>query len=92
LVQSIASKEQGEAFLHAFERTLPISAILQQPAKTTHGLAEDPSTEELRQLSTALRLTAEILRKTGMSKEEALASALECAPFARLRNQLESYV
>lgn len=92
LVQSVARKEQGEAFLHAFERTLPISAILQQPAKTTHGLVEDPSIDELRQLAIALKLTADLLRKTGMTREEALASALECTPFARLRNQLERYV
>ena len=92
LVQSVARKEQGEAFLHAFERTLPISAILQQPAKTTHGLVEDPSIDELRQLAIALKLTADLLRKTGMTREEALASALECTPFARLRNQLECYV
>ena len=39
LVQSVDNKSFADAFLHTFERLLPVAAILQQPARSTHGLS-----------------------------------------------------
>ena len=90
LVQSVSYKPFADAFLHAFERLLPVAAILQQPAKSTHGLAADPSEEELEQICVACRLTVDVLVKTGFSLDEAIAKALSCQPFASLQEALRS--
>jgi hypothetical protein len=88
LVQSVSSKIFSDAFLKTFERLLPIAAILQQPSKSTHGLAAEPNDEEFEQLATALQLTIDVLVKTGVTRKEAEETALSCQPFNSFREIL----
>lgn len=88
LVQSVNKKPFADAFLHAFERLLPVAAILQQPAKSTHGLASDPDEDEMEQIATACLLTVEVLVKTGFPREKAIDTALSCQPFSSFRERL----
>ncbi len=92
LVQSVENKTFADAFLNSFERLLPIAAILQQPSKSTHGLALEPNDEELKQLITALKLTIEILVKTGVPSDEAKETALSCQPFSSYRDSLSHHL
>jgi hypothetical protein len=88
LVQSVNKKPFADAFLHAFERLLPVAAILQQPAKSTHGLASDPDENEMEQIAIACRLTVDVLVKTGFPREKAIDTALSCQPFNSFRELL----
>ena len=90
LVQSVSSKSFAEAFLHTFERLLPVAAILQQPARSTHGLATEPNEEELEQLATACRLSVEVLVKAGVSRDEAVELVLTSAPFSEFPELLHA--
>jgi hypothetical protein len=92
LVQSVSNKKFADAFLKTFERLLPIAAILQQPSKSTHGLAVEPNEEELTQLATALRLTINVLVKTGVPADEAEEIALLCQPFNSFRESLRGLI
>lgn len=92
LVQSVSSKQFADAFLKTFERLLPVAAILQQPSKSTHGLAAEPNKVELEHLATALRLTMEVLVKTGMPSDEAKEMTLSCQPFNSFRASLSRYL
>jgi hypothetical protein len=92
LVQSVCSKSFADAFLKAFERLLPVAAILQQPSKSTHGLAAEPEEEELRQLTTALQLTIDVMVKTGVPPDEAEEAALSCQPFNSFRELLTHHL
>jgi hypothetical protein len=88
LVQSVNKKPFADAFLHAFERLLPVAAILQQPAKSTHGLASDLDENEMEQIAIAWRLTVDVLVKTGFPREKAIDTALSCQPFSSFRELL----
>ncbi len=88
LVQSVNKKTIADAFLHSFERLLPVAAILQQPAKSTHGLASDPDDNEMEQIATACQLTVDVLVKTGFTREKAIDTALSCQPFNSFRDFL----
>lgn len=92
LVQSVSTKTFADAFLKTFERLLPVAAILQQPSKSTHGLASEPEEEEIRQLATALRLTIDVLVKTGVPPAEAEETALSCQPFNSFRESLRLHL
>lgn len=92
LVQSVSKKTFAEPFLKAFERLLPVAAILQQPAKSTHGLVIEPDEEELKQLATALRLTIDVLIKTGLPADEAAETALSCQPFTSFHEALRHHL
>lgn len=92
LVQSVSKKTFADAFLKAFERLLPVAAILQQPAKSTHGLAAEPDEEELEQLAAALRLAIDVLIKTGVPADEAAETALSCQPFTSFREALRHHL
>ncbi len=92
LVQSVSSKSFADAFLKTFERLLPVAAILQQPSKSTHGLATEPNAEELKQLAIALRLTIDVLIKTGMPPDDAEETALACQPFNSFRESLSQHL
>jgi hypothetical protein len=92
LVQAVSSKKFADAFLKTFERLLPVAAILQQPSKSTNGLAAEPNDEELKQLVTALQLTIEVLVKTGVPTHEAKETALSCQPFNSFRESLSHHL
>lgn len=92
LVQSVSSQRFADAFLKTFERLLPVAAILQQPSKSTHGLAAEPNEEELEQLAAALRLTIKVLVKAGVPPDEAEETALSCQPFNSFRQRLSHHL
>jgi hypothetical protein len=91
LIQNLSDTEKADAFIHSFERLLPVSAIMQQPSKTTHGLVAEPDEKELNDLFCALRMVIDWVKQTGKSREEAEQIALASQPFAKfsqILNQL----
>jgi hypothetical protein len=92
LVQSVTKKALADAFLHAFERLLPVAAVLQQPARSMHGLALDPSEHELDQIATALKHAVDVLMKTGFAREKAIDIALKCQPFSLYQEELRAHL
>jgi hypothetical protein len=85
LRQELQKPGHADAFLQAFEKLLPISAILQQQARATHGLKEPPEPEDIRELMQAFDIARGYLRSIGLSEEEALKAALSCQPFSKFR-------
>jgi hypothetical protein len=92
LVQSMTDPTRAEAFLHAFERLLPVAAILQQPAKSTHGLSAEPGEPELRQLLGSLKLVIAALEKIGHSAGDATKIALSSQPFCQFTTALQKFL
>jgi hypothetical protein len=88
LVQSTNDKRFADAFLHSFERLLPVAAILQNPKKSTDALAEEPTAEELNQLAVAVQHSAEVLVKMGFSELAAYEEVLSVRPFVHHRDGL----
>jgi hypothetical protein len=89
LIQSVSDVRLADAFIHAFERLLPVSAILQQPAKSTHGLAAEPTDAELTHLAAALRIVVGVIQSTGQPHEEAVRIALSTQPFCRFAEAMQ---
>jgi hypothetical protein len=83
LVHNLDDIAKADAFLHSFERLLPVAAILQQPSKTTHGLISEPDEKELNDLLYALRMVIDWLKQTGKTQEEAEQIALSSQPFIK---------
>lgn len=92
LIQNLPDSKQAEGFIHAFERLLPVAAILQQPSKTTHGLLAQPDENELSHLLDALQTVIEVLRKSGSTQEQAKAIALSCQPFSKFAEELKAII
>ena len=92
LVQNLADTGKADAFLHSFERLLPVSAILQQPSKSTHGLIAEPDEKELNDLLYALRMVIDWLKQTGKSQKEAEDIALVSQPFAKFPAILKKHL
>lgn len=92
LFQNLPDSEQAEGFIHAFERLLPVAAILQQPAKTTHGILAEPDESELACLSRALETVVDILIKSGSSRKQAEELALSCQPFSKFSELLKARI
>lgn len=83
LIQNLEGQAQADAFLRAFERLLPVSAIMQQPARTTNGLGSEPDEGELADLRKAFEMVVDVLRRAGSSEKEATEVAKASEPFAR---------
>jgi len=92
LIQNVPDSKQAEGFIHAFERLLPVAAILQQPSKTTHGLLAQPDENEMPHLLDALQTVIDVLRKSGSSQEEAEGVALSCQPFSKFAEELKALI
>ncbi len=92
LIQNLPDSEQAEGFIHAFERLLPVAAILQQPAKTTHGILAEPDESELTCLSSALQTVIDVLIKSGSSQKQAEQLALSCQPFSKFAELLKARI
>jgi len=90
LVQNLNDTAKADAFIHSFERLLPVAAIMQQPAKTTHGLIADPDENELRNLVYAIRMVIDWLKQTGKSAAEAEKIALSSQPFIKFSAAIKS--
>jgi len=69
----------ADAFLYALERLLPVSAILQQPAKSTQGLKNEPTEDELDKLLLSFGKVVEVYKKIGDSTP--VLTALSCLPY-----------
>jgi hypothetical protein len=89
LIQNVSDVSVAEAFIHAFERLLPVSAILQQPAKSTHGIAAEPTEDELTKLVAAMRMAIDVITSTGQPQHEAVQIALSIQPFCRFVDALQ---
>jgi hypothetical protein len=92
LVQNLEDTDKADAFIHSFERLLPVAAIMQQPSKTTHGLIAEPDEKELNDLLYALRMVIEWFKQTGKSREEAEQMALASQPFAKFPEILKKHL
>jgi hypothetical protein len=88
LVQSTTDKKFADAFLHSFERLLPVAAILQNPKKSIDALAAEPTLEELNQLVIAIQHSAGVLVKMGLSETAAYTEVLSVRPFVYHRDVL----
>ena len=92
LVQNMSDTDRADAFIHSFERLLPVAAIMQQPAKSTHGLVAEPDEKELKDLLHALRMVVEWLCQTGKPKKEAEQTALSLQPFVKFPEVIKRYL
>jgi hypothetical protein len=88
LIQNLEDPTQADAFLRAFERLLPVSAIMQQPARTTNGLGSEPGEQELVELRKAFEMVVDVLRRAGKSEKEATEFAKAIEPFARFADHM----
>ena len=92
LVQNLSDIDKADALIHALERLLPVSAILQQPSKSTHGLVLEPEEKELSDLLFALRMVIDWFKQTGKSQEEAEQMAFASQPFAKFPQILKKHL
>ena len=92
LVQNLSDIDKADAFIHALERLLPVSAILQQPAKSTHGLTVEPDEKELNDLRYALTMVIDWFQQTGKSQEESVQTALSSQPFSKFSEILRKSI
>jgi len=77
-------------FVELLESTLPIAAILQEPARTLDGIPHDVSDESLATLSNMARHTEQHLIRIGKTPNEARALVLSSEPFVRHRSEIEA--
>ena len=82
LKQSVKEPAVAEAFLRAFERLLPLEAILQDPKRTTNGAVPSNSPEEVEKLAQFAKKAVRVLRAQGHSQEEAIKLVLAAEPFS----------
>ena len=92
LVQNLNDMDKADAFIHSFERLLPVAAIMQQPSKTIHGLTAEPDEKELNDLLCALRMVIDWFKQTGKSTEEAEQVALSSQPFTKFSEILKKHL
>ncbi len=81
LKQSVREPKLAEAFLTAFERLLPLEAILQDPKRTTNGSGREADEQETEQVIDLARRAVKLQRAQGLGAEEALNVVLACEPF-----------
>lgn len=81
LKQSVKDPAIAEAFLRIFERVLPMDAILQDPKRTSNGLAQPPNQEEIQQYIDVAKLQIRFLHSQGHSLEKASEIVLSLEPF-----------
>jgi len=81
LMLSISDTRHGQAFLTAFERLLPLDAILQDPKKTTNGSGHALDTEELRAFADLAKAAIQVLGTQGMDRTSASDLILSSEPF-----------
>jgi hypothetical protein len=82
LKQSVKEPAVAEAFLRAFERLLPLEAILQDPKRTTNGAVPSNSPEDVQKLAQLAKKAVRVLRTQGHSQDEAIKLVLAAEPFS----------
>ena len=88
LYAAVKNNETVNAFMKAFEKLLPISAILQNPCSTTNGLDAELSASELDEMTSAAKLVKQIFCDAGDSSEKATEMTLSCQPFLQYKSVL----
>ena len=91
LKQSVRDPAVAEDFLRAFERLLPLEAILQDPKRTTNGAVHEPSEDEIESMAEFARKTIKTMRGHGHSAEEAEKIVLTTEPFIYHAEQIRQY-
>ena len=81
LKQSLRDPAASEQFLRAFERLLPLDAILQDPKRTTNGAVHEPGPDEIEEMAAFALRVIRTLRGHGHSAEAALRIVLSSEPF-----------
>lgn len=81
LKQQIRDPEIAEPFLKAFERLLPLDAILQDPKRTTNGAAEELASVDIGELAGLARRAIALLERQKLSSERARQIVLGADPF-----------
>jgi hypothetical protein len=81
LKQSVKDPRVAEDFIRAFERMLPLEAILQDPKRTTNGAVHEPSAEEIDGLAEFARKAIKTMRAHGHPAAEAERLVLTAEPF-----------
>lgn len=82
LKQSVKEPAIAEAFLRAFERLLPLEAILQDPKRTTNGAVPSNSPEDIQKLAKLAKMAVRVLRTQGHSHDDAIKLVLAADPFS----------
>ena len=81
LKQSVRDPEIAEDFLRAFERMLPLEAILQDPKRTTNGAVHEPAPDEILGMAEFAKRAVKTLRAQGHAAEAARRIVLSSEPF-----------
>ena len=77
-------------FVELLESTLPVAAILQEPARTLDGVPHNVSDESLASLASMVRHTEQHLIRIGKPPAEARELVLASEPFVRYRSEIEA--
>lgn len=83
LKQSVADPKLAEPFLRAFERLLPLDAILQDPKRTTNGAVDPIDAEEIEALAALANRGLSVLLQQGVARDKAFSIILGAEPFVR---------
>jgi hypothetical protein len=92
LKQSVKDSAVAEDFLRAFERLLPLEAILQDPKRTTNGAVDEPSSEEIEGMAVFARKAIKTMRGHGHSAAEAERIVLTAEPFLYHAEQIRQHL
>jgi hypothetical protein len=92
LKQSVRDPAVAESFLRAFERMLPVEAILQDPKRTINGNVDEPEPKELRDMAAFAKKAVHTLRSQGHTVEEARRIVLSSEPFISYADKISPYL
>lgn len=92
LKQSVRDPAIAEEFLWAFERMLPLEAILQDPKRTINGAVDEPLPEEIRGMADFAKKAVKTLRAQGHTADAARRLILSSEPFVFHAEKLRSYL
>lgn len=92
LKQSVRDPAIAEEFLRAFERMLPLQAILQDPKRTINGAVEDPVPAEIRGMAEFAKKAIGTLRAQGHAADAALRIVLSSEPFVLYAEKIRPHL
>ncbi len=92
LKQSVRDPEVAEEFLRAFERMLPLQAILQDPKRTINGSVEESGPDDIRRMAEFAKRAVGILRSQGHAADVARRIVLSSEPFVLYAEQIRPYL
>ncbi|MDB5809790.1 MAG: hypothetical protein JWN94_1912 [Betaproteobacteria bacterium] len=92
LKQSVRDPAVAEDFLRAFERMLPLQAILQDPKRTVNGAVDEPTPDELRGMAEFAKKAVKTLRAQGYATDAACRIVLCSEPFALYAEKIRPHL